>query len=154
MHTTLGEDGFQRYICQTLRWARTTWRSNSTSFFRERVVWRSQPWYVYGVYFWSFVNFALIMDLTLMGLGKRLFGAKGLRILGLWILQSKSIKLVPHFIRNPGDIAYFPIYVAFAYFHSILKLWALLTIHNSDWGQGYGFLRSGIRLTAVAPEVS
>lgn len=37
METTLGVDGIEKFEGQLIRWARTTWRSNSTSLFRDRV---------------------------------------------------------------------------------------------------------------------
>ena len=48
---------------------------------------------------------------------------------GHWLF-SKSIKLVPHFFRNPQDIRYLPVSILFGYFHNFIKLWGLLTLHE------------------------
>lgn len=47
-----------------------------------------------------------------------------------WILLSKTIKLLGHFIRYPADVFLLPISWAFGYIHSIAKLWAMLTLHE------------------------
>jgi cellulose synthase/poly-beta-1,6-N-acetylglucosamine synthase-like glycosyltransferase len=140
MHTSLGVDGFRKYQCQCLRWVRTTWRSNSTSLFRDGKVWSTQPWCVYAVYFSSFFNFALFTDAALVVLGYLSFKEMGIRnavgmtLLVGWILGSKLVKILPHFSRNPGDVLYFPVYVLFGYYHSFIKLWALFTVHSLSWG--------------------
>ena len=51
-----------------------------------------------------------------------------------WILLTKVVKLIPHFIQHHKDVAYFPCYILFAYLHSLLKLYALLTAWNIRWG--------------------
>ena len=136
METTLGE--YPKFLHQCLRWVRTTWRSNSASLFTDRTVWYRQPWSVYGVYLTSFVNFALFYDAALIfSLSKTSLAARNdslLLLLILWIMMSKTIKLLPHFIRCPKDVVYFPGYVVFAYFHSFLKLYAGLTFYVTTWG--------------------
>lgn len=51
-----------------------------------------------------------------------------------WILMTKVIKLIPHFFKYPRDVVYFPFYVAFAYAHALVQLYALLTAWNISWG--------------------
>ena len=51
-----------------------------------------------------------------------------------WILGSKLVKPWPHFRRHPRDWRYLPGYIAFGYLHSLLKLWALLTVWDGSWG--------------------
>ncbi|CAM6085753.1 unnamed protein product [Calypogeia fissa] len=52
MVTTLGTSGgWKKFRGQLDRWARTTWRSNSTTLFADRTAWWTQPWCVYAVYF-------------------------------------------------------------------------------------------------------
>lgn len=43
-------------------------------------------------------------------------------------------KIVPHFRRHPEDLVFFPGQVLFGYFHSLIKLWALLTFFDVAWG--------------------
>ena len=136
METTLGE--YPKFLFQCLRWVRSIWRSNSASLFTDRTVWYRQPWCVYGVYLTSFVNFALFYDAALIFSLRRTSFAENngnlLLLLILWIVASKTIKLIPHFVRCPKDVVYFPGYVAFAYFHSFLKLYAGLTFYVTTWG--------------------
>jgi hypothetical protein len=41
---------------------------------------------------------------------------------------SKTIKLVPHLLRNPGDVRFIPVSVAFGYFHNLIKLYGCMTV--------------------------
>jgi hypothetical protein len=170
METTLGmaeAGGWKKFRGQLNRWARTTWRSNPTSLFVERAVWRSQPWSVYAVYLSSFVNFVLFYDtalffslyyssfgdlydkcseLSIEPYGKSLclpFGISWSQSSALWILAglillSKLIKPLPHYMRNPRDLMYVPLQIAFGYWHSWVKLYALLTVRNVAWGTRKG----------------
>lgn len=134
IETTLGT--YPKFVSQCLRWVRTTWRSNSCSLFTDRTVWRRQPWCVYAVYITSFFNFALFNDAGLFYLLRRSgFGSWGTYCaLGIWIFATKMIKLTPYFLRHPEDLTMLPGYFAFAYFHSFVKLYALLTFWNCHWG--------------------
>lgn len=135
IETDLGNPG--KYLSQCLRWARTTWRSNSCSLFTDRTVWCAQPWCVYAVYITSFFNFALFYDAALLiSLYNTTFGGTGTAILIMmaWIFASKMVKLLPHFRRHPKDLLLIPAYLIFAYYHSIMKLWALFTFWDCSWG--------------------
>lgn len=134
IETTLGT--YPKFLSQCLRWVRTTWRSNSASLFTDRTVWRRQPWCVYAVYMTSFVNFALFYDYALAyTLYKSSLGSQSNLVnLGVWIFFSKMVKLVPYFLREPQDLIMLPGYFAFAYFHSLIKLYAMLTFWETNWG--------------------
>ena len=141
IETTLGE--YPKYLSQCLRWVRTTWRSNFTSLFLDRTVWRTQPWSIYAVYLTSFVNFALFYDSALFltlwfaldqSEDQPLDKKVALTYLGLWIFLSKLVKPFPYFWRCPQDLIYLPGYILFGYFHSFIKLYALFTFWNKDWG--------------------
>lgn len=136
MQTTLGvEGGFEKFGGQLIRWVRTTWRSNSTSLFAERKIWRAHPWTTYAMMVSLFFNISLIYDPLLFttlhysGYLKE-YGCA----LALFLAASKTIKQVPHLLRNPDDI--FPFWIIgmlFGYAHSLFKLWALVTAKNTEW---------------------
>lgn len=136
IETTVGE--YPKFLDQCLRWVRTTWRSNSASLFTDGAVWHRQPWCVYAVYITSFVNFALFYDALLLWTLHRTSWAMqdGVVIvyLVLWMFATKMVKLVPYFRRHPRDMLYIPGYILFAYYHSLIKLWALLTFGSNAWG--------------------
>ncbi|KAK4938954.1 hypothetical protein LTR10_020702 [Elasticomyces elasticus] len=136
IETTLGVSGHRKFLSQCLRWVRTTWRSNSASLFTDRTVWRAQPWCVYAVYLTTFVNFALFYDAALVyTLLRTDFSSPiALKALGTWIFLSKMVKITPYFLRHPKDLVYLPGYFAFAYFHSLIKLYAGLTFWVTAWG--------------------
>lgn len=52
----------------------------------------------------------------------------------LWILSTKVIKIAPYFAEYPRDLVLLPGYVLFGYFHSLIKLYALLTVWDISWG--------------------
>ncbi|KAL6251974.1 hypothetical protein RBB50_002184 [Rhinocladiella similis] len=139
IETTVGT--YPKFLSQCLRWARTTWRSNPASL-RSWTLWRAQPWCVYAVYLTSFVNFALFYDAALFWTLSRSDFARGVdnnnnyayMILGGWIFATKMVKLVSYFRRHPWDLVYLPGCIAFAYFHSLIKLYALCTFWVTAWG--------------------
>ncbi len=138
METTLGVEHplCTKYLGQCQRWARTTWRSNLCSLLTDRTVWVSQPYCVYAVYLTSLTNFAAIVDPLLIYLLTRCPTYNTpLALAGLvcWILFTKIVKVFDYFRRHPQDIPLFPAYVCFAYFHSFIKLWALLTFWDCTW---------------------
>jgi hypothetical protein len=133
VETDLGDP--TKFFSQCLRWSRTTWRSNSCSLFTDRVVWKSQPWCVYAVYWTSFFNFAVFYDWALIYTFSRTsFCTRkvehGLKLL---IFVSKLVKLVPHFRRYPRDLILIPACLFMAYFHSFIKIYALLTFWEVRW---------------------
>ena len=141
IETTLGTvGGYTKFSSQLLRWARTTWRSNTTSLFKDGQVWYRQPWCVYAVYFTMYFNFALLWDplIVYTFLKSDYYFDNGGEIhlyqIVTLILGSKLVKLLPHFFEEPSDILLFPFYVLFAYFHSFIKLWAGLTFWDHSWG--------------------
>ncbi len=136
IHTRLGS--YQKFSGGLKRWARTTWRSNSASLFTDRTVWRAQPWCVYAVYFASFTNFALFYDNALIYtyLHSSLptsCGKCGLAALLLWMLMFKVVKALAYFRRHPKDLILLPGYLVFTWYHSLVKLWALVTFWECTW---------------------
>ena len=141
---------YPRFLDQCKRWARTTFRSNCASLFTERAVYRTQPWSVYAVYINGMVNFAVGCDFTLLYLFNKTTYSQWLSIFVLvaWILLAKLIKLIPHFIYNPSDLIFAPAYICFAYYHSWIKLQALITFYSAAWS---GRNLSAINKEAAAP---
>lgn len=41
---------------------------------------------------------------------------------------AKTIKLIPHLLRNPGDVRFVPVSVLFGYFHNLIKLYGCITV--------------------------
>ncbi|KAK4444748.1 N-acetylglucosaminyltransferase [Podospora aff. communis PSN243] len=126
-----------KFLGQCRRWARTTWRSNCTSLFHERTVWAVQPYSVYAVFLISFTNFALVTDSLLVYFlrsSEYLGGSTRAWVYLLaWIVFTKIVKVFPYYLRHPQDVWMFPGYLCFAYAHSFIKLWALLTIWDVRW---------------------
>jgi hypothetical protein len=46
-----------------------------------------------------------------------------------WMLVSKFIKLLGHYIRHPVDIFLLPVSILFGYFHGVIKMYAVLTLN-------------------------
>lgn len=141
---------YPRFLDQCKRWARTTFRSNCASLITERTVYKSQPWSVYAVYINGMINFAVGCDATLLYLFSKTTYAQWLSIYVLvaWILLAKMIKLIPHFIYSPSDLIFAPAYICFAYYHSWIKLQALITFYSAAWS---GRNLKAINNAAAAP---
>lgn len=136
MKTTLGtEGGYEKFSGQLLRWVRTTWRSNSTSLFADRKIWRAHPWTTYAMMVSLFFNIALIYDSLLwFALYNSGYLVNYWCALVVFLIMSKTIKQIPHLLRNPDDI--FPFWILgmlFGYVHSLFKIWAFFTARNIEW---------------------
>jgi hypothetical protein len=55
-----------------------------------------------------------------------------LRALLWWMLFSKFIKLVTHFVRYPVDILLWPVSIFFGWFHGIIKFYAMVTLNEAS----------------------
>lgn len=43
------------------------------------------------------------------------------------------VKIAPHFYDHPSDLIWLPAYIAFAYWHSFVKLYCALTFWDYSW---------------------
>ncbi|KAK8120410.1 hypothetical protein PG999_004530 [Apiospora kogelbergensis] len=128
----LGE--YPRFLQQCIRWARTSFRSNPRSLLSARA-WRRHPWSMYGVQLATITNFAVLGDgLQIYLYLQTAWWADGQGQWGAaWMLLTKLVKLIPWLWRYPADIVFLPAYLGFAYYHSWIKLHALLTFWNLEW---------------------
>ncbi|KAI9863715.1 MAG: hypothetical protein M1830_006147 [Pleopsidium flavum] len=54
--------------------------------------------------------------------------------LALWLVFTKSVKLLPHFYRYPTDVRFIPVAIIFGYLHGFIKIYALFTLNVTTWG--------------------
>ncbi|KAK3109663.1 hypothetical protein LTR53_016839, partial [Teratosphaeriaceae sp. CCFEE 6253] len=113
LETTLEDN--PKYISQCLRWARGHWRGNFLVMRRESY-WCSRRylWGLYVIYLGQFQTPALLIDGLLFALLSSMVHetdhAKfAYAFLGAWILFTKILKLIPHFVRYPQDMVYIPV---------------------------------------------
>ncbi|KAI8952129.1 putative polysaccharide synthase Cps1 [Xylaria longipes] len=140
IETTVEPD--RKYILQCLRWARSHWRGNFTVMSKE-TYWYSRRylWGLYYTYIGQFQTPALLVDGLLFWLvSSALANASSgtaqcaYASLGAWILFTKLVKLIPHFWKYPSDMKFIPLSVMFSYFHGLLNLYSLFTLHATQWG--------------------
>ncbi|MCJ1248716.1 hypothetical protein MMC30_005935 [Trapelia coarctata] len=125
-----------KFLKQCLRWSRSNWRSNITSMFVERHIWRQQPWSTYAVHLTTLTHWAILWDAGLL-----YFCPKNIEIFApvvALIFISKWIKFVGHYIRYPVDVLLVPVSILFGYFHGFFKLYAACTLHITAWGSREG----------------
>jgi len=144
VQTTL-EDG-PKYLSQCLRWVRSNWRSNLTSMFVECHYWWTQPWSTYSVLQTTITAWALPYDALVLLAWYQASSewshdqrtALFVFLLAWTFLFSKTVKLWGHFFRYPADVIFVPSYIAFGYFHGLIKLWGLFTLSETTWGSRDG----------------
>lgn len=132
IETSLGE--WPKFRGQLLRWARTTFRSNPVMLRSPKFLWRN-TWSYFMVYWAGITNFALLWDAALMTslcLHKGVCWSE-IALFGLWMIWTKTVKLIPHFLRYPSDFPLMIVQILFGYVHSLIKFWALVTFWNCDW---------------------
>ncbi|KAF2476104.1 uncharacterized protein BDR25DRAFT_211927 [Lindgomyces ingoldianus] len=144
VETTLENDS--KYLRQCLRWVRSNWRSNLTSL-SELHMWKNYPWSLYAVFQTTVTQWAFLYDCLLFAcfyFALSELGYSDWRCELLWALFlghyvfSKTIKLMPHLLRNPGDVRFVPVSVLFGYFHNLIKLYGCITVTETTWGTREG----------------
>ncbi|KAH7108351.1 polysaccharide synthase Cps1p [Auriculariales sp. MPI-PUGE-AT-0066] len=139
-----------RFLKQVLRWTRNTWRSDIRSLFTERYVWTAHPYVAY-----TMVD-KLINPITLLAgpvfiiiVIVKTFkpvkdGGNGYvwwQVLVswlVWLFATRTFKLLPHLWKRPQDIIHVPAFVLFCYYFSVMKIYALFTLHEVGWGTRAG----------------
>ena len=48
----------------------------------------------------------------------------------VWLTATRTAKLLPHLWHTPSHIIYVPAFILFGYYFAIMKLYALLTLHE------------------------
>ncbi|KAL8935455.1 MAG: hypothetical protein Q9216_005411 [Gyalolechia sp. 2 TL-2023] len=150
------------FVHQCIRWCRTTWRSNITSMFVDRRIWKDQPWCSYALHLSTFNPPPAILEALLAYLLHHAYDngqpfswfpasrSSALFLLALWILFSKTIKLWPHFYRYPADLKFLPASIAYGYAHGFIKLYSLLTLHRTTWSGDRVSLTTGFADVATS----
>ncbi|KAL4969791.1 uncharacterized protein BDV14DRAFT_195321 [Aspergillus stella-maris] len=119
--------------------SRSRWRRNFGVLFAGPKMWVRQPWFVYAFYISDTVDFALVYDVALvyMFMGSEVASEPdGLSYFIRWIVLSRMVMFISYFLSNPQDLVMIPGYLAFGYFESVIKLYALLTFWATGTGTG------------------
>ena len=48
----------------------------------------------------------------------------------VWLMATRTAKLLPHLWHRPQDIIYVPAFILFGYYFAVMKIYALLTLHE------------------------
>jgi len=67
----------------------------------------------------------------------------------IWLMSTRTVKLLPHLWNRPQDIIHVPAFIAFGYYFAIMKLYALFTLHEVGWGTRAGIGDATQALTAL-----
>ena len=56
----------------------------------------------------------------------------------VWLMATRTAKLLPHLWHQPEHIIYVPAFILFGYYFAIMKIYALFTLHETAWGTRAG----------------
>lgn len=97
---------------------------------------RKQPWSTYAVHQTTLLQWALLWDCLILYLylsSTQMWSddaqRMGLMVLLSWMLTSKFVKLLGHYIRYPVDFFLLPISIIFGYLHGLIKAKAMLSLN-------------------------
>ncbi|TFY77222.1 hypothetical protein EWM64_g6788, partial [Hericium alpestre] len=131
-----------RFLKQVLRWTRNTWRSDLRSLFMERHIWTSHPYVAYTMVDKLFNPFTLLAGPVLVAYiiykstkpvdqgGFHLPWWNVVLSYIVWLTATRTAKLLPHLWTRPQDIIHVPAFILFGYYFAIMKIYALLTLHE------------------------
>lgn len=110
---------------------------------------RSHPWSTYAVHQttllqWSFLWDCLLLYVYLDSTADWAEASRGYGLSALlgWMVLSKFVKLLGHYIRYPVDFALLPVSIVFGYLHGLIKAKAMLSLN---------VVRSPLSLMTMAP---
>ncbi|KAI4214436.1 MAG: hypothetical protein L6R36_009426 [Xanthoria steineri] len=145
-HATTALESNWKFVLQCVRWDRTTWRSNITSMFYDRVIWTAQPWCSYALHLSTFTPSGAIVEGTLAYLLYHAYDngqpayqflpstrTSAYILLVAWIIFSKTVKLIPYFYHHPTDLRFLPAIFLFGYGHGLIRLWSFCTLFMTSW---------------------
>ena len=109
---------------------------------------RQQPWCTYALHIATFTSLAFLFDPLL--LASCWWATAGWKLenrqYAFWaqfvfmFAFTKVVKLVGLFRRHPRDVIFLPVSIVFGYFHGLIKLYALMTLHmvsvRFSWATG------------------
>lgn len=131
-----------RFLKQLLRWTRNTWRSDMRSLFTERTVWRRYPFVAFTMIDKMFNPITLLAGpITVIYLTTRTEILPPWVIIisyCVWLMLSRLIKYIPHFIHRPQDVITLPVWIVFNIYFALMKVYCLCTLHVTEWGTRAG----------------
>lgn len=139
IETTIGDESISKFRGQLVRWARTTFRSNPCMLINDRSSTLDRMPFTYvAVYQAALFNFALLWDAAIVWSYCHSWRFDGLFSTGMyqlvgWMMFTKIVKILPHFARHPEDFPLIIFQILFAYLHSFVKFWALITFWDCAW---------------------
>lgn len=108
----------------------------------ERHIWTSHPYVAYTMVDKLYNPFTLLVGPCLVSYllykstkpvtegGYHLPWWNILASYGVWLTATRTAKLLPHLWHQPEHIIYVPAFIAFGYYFAIMKLYALVTLHE------------------------
>jgi hypothetical protein len=116
----------------------------------ERYIWTTHPYVAYTMVDKLFNPFTLLVGPCLVAylmfkstvpVDKGGYHLPWWNILGsyfVWLMATRTAKLLPHLWHRPQDVIYVPAFILFGYYFAIMKLYALCTLHETGWGTRAG----------------
>ncbi|KAM3069586.1 hypothetical protein ACMFMG_005687 [Clarireedia jacksonii] len=134
------QGGWDKFVGQLLRWARTTWRSNLRSMLIDCVCWERHPWTSYAMFVSLLFNISILYEpMLVVCLYKSGFATREMYIgLVCLLVLSKLVKPWSYLRRNPGDAKWVVPGILFGYAHGLLRLYALFTMTDISWSGRQG----------------
>ncbi|ORZ07678.1 polysaccharide synthase [Absidia repens] len=127
-----------RFLKQVLRWTRNTWRSDFRSLFMERWIWHQHPFVAYTMIDKCLNPLSLLSGpvsvMVLCNLDYHLPNWNIAASYFAWLLITRCVKLLPHLAKRPQDIWALPAFLIFNFYFAVMKLYALVTLHQTGWG--------------------
>lgn len=138
-----------RFLKQLLRWTRNTWRfclfytrSDIRSLIFERTIWRRYPYVAFTMLDKFFNPLTLLAGpVTVIYLTTRsAYLPAWVVVLSylVWLILTRLIKYLPHFVKRPQDVLALPVWIIFNIYFALMKVYCLFTLHVTDWGTRAG----------------
>lgn len=121
---------------QLARWSRNTTRSDFKNLFIERKIWKNHPFTAIVMLDKFITPFILMYGPIFVVIFLIIHGFDYVGLIGFicWIIFSRALRLCYHLYEKPHHIIYIPFFIFFQYFQALVRIYAMFTVYNRNWG--------------------
>ena len=137
---TPGARNFITLAKQRVRWSRNSWRADL------RALWQGWVWRypLFAFFLLDRVVSPFTLTLSLIYFVVSLvfqFWVPAAILVGWWLF-SRTVKILPHLLRQPRDIVLAPLYVVVNFATAVIRIYSLFTLNRQDWITRWGAERA------------
>lgn len=128
---THGVENLKTFFYQRIRWSRNSWRADLKAL---KDGWAfKHPFFAFHLIDKSVQPFTSILSPFYLFFSLLAGFWKGAILIIVWWHISRTIKILPHLLKNPKDILIIPFYIISSFSFGLTKIYAFFTMNSQGW---------------------